>query len=399
MEFYLTNVKSGDRLRIPIAPDRLSIKSGALSTSFTIIKKGETKIPRGTSVAGYSWNGVFPAQHMAGYSFVFDWQQPQKIVSLILQWQENGDTIRLLVTELSINVDVFIESFTYEYYGVGDCAYTINLAVRRELVVETVPAPTINNSSAGTSGLDVLQTGIVKTDGGNLNVHKEPSTSSTVIGSLENGSSVVILGKDGNWYIVPHPDGVDGKGYCYSSYIVFASYSGGGDYSDSSSSSSSGSGSGSGSSGKSGNKSGNNGSSGNYTVRSGDTLFAIAKAMLGDGNRWYEIYNMNKAAIDEVNKGKIISKYTIYAGMVLKLPEKKATAATSKSSNIVSSKNIQNVVSKVSSGITAAKNITSSKPSSKVIASKKLSTKASSDSSGKKKLTVSTSIFSSLIKK
>ena len=121
--------------------------------------------------------------------------------------------------------------------------------------------------------------------------------------------------------------------------------------------------------------------------------------MLGDGNRWYEIYNMNKAAIDEVNKGKIISKYTIYAGMVLKLPEKKATAATSKSSNIVSSKNIQNVVSKVSSGITAAKNITSSKPSSKVIASKKLSTKASSDSSGKKKLTVSTSIFSSLIKK
>lgn len=34
-----------------------------------------------------------------------------------------------------------------------------------------------------------------------------------------------------------------------------------------------------------------------YTVKSGDTLWAIAKRTLGDGNRWREIYNNNTGAI------------------------------------------------------------------------------------------------------
>lgn len=34
-----------------------------------------------------------------------------------------------------------------------------------------------------------------------------------------------------------------------------------------------------------------------YTVKSGDTLYAIAKTELGDGTRWREIYNLNVMAI------------------------------------------------------------------------------------------------------
>lgn len=34
-----------------------------------------------------------------------------------------------------------------------------------------------------------------------------------------------------------------------------------------------------------------------YTVRTGDTLFAIAKRMLGSGSRWREIYNANVSVI------------------------------------------------------------------------------------------------------
>lgn len=49
-----------------------------------------------------------------------------------------------------------------------------------------------------------------------------------------------------------------------------------------------------------------------HTVVSGDTLFFIAKRHLGDGNRWREIYNLNKDVI------KIPEK--IYPGQVFKLP-------------------------------------------------------------------------------
>ena len=53
---------------------------------------------------------------------------------------------------------------------------------------------------------------------------------------------------------------------------------------------------------------------GNYTVQSGDCLWNIAKAKLGDGSRWKEIYDLNT--------GKIESPNLIYPGEVLALPEK-----------------------------------------------------------------------------
>jgi nucleoid-associated protein YgaU len=52
-----------------------------------------------------------------------------------------------------------------------------------------------------------------------------------------------------------------------------------------------------------------------YTVVSGDTLYKIAKAQLGDGSRWREIYELNKDKITDPNK--------IYPAQVFKLPERK----------------------------------------------------------------------------
>lgn len=49
-----------------------------------------------------------------------------------------------------------------------------------------------------------------------------------------------------------------------------------------------------------------------YTVKQGDTLWAIAKKYLGDGNRYTEIYNLNKNKISNPN--------LIYPGQVLTLP-------------------------------------------------------------------------------
>lgn len=56
-----------------------------------------------------------------------------------------------------------------------------------------------------------------------------------------------------------------------------------------------------------------------YTVVSGDCLWNIAKKFLGNGAKYTEIYNNNKALIDARNAGKSVDKYTIYPGQVLKI--------------------------------------------------------------------------------
>jgi hypothetical protein len=61
-----------------------------------------------------------------------------------------------------------------------------------------------------------------------------------------------------------------------------------------------------------------------YTIKNGDTLWAIAKAELGNGAKWETIYKENKKAIDDAARkhGKNSSSYGhwIYAGTTLTIP-------------------------------------------------------------------------------
>ena len=61
-----------------------------------------------------------------------------------------------------------------------------------------------------------IRTGVVRTQGGRLNVRQLPSMSGTVIGQIPNGSSVLVLGKTGNWYIVSYNSL---EGYSFADYI------------------------------------------------------------------------------------------------------------------------------------------------------------------------------------
>lgn len=55
-----------------------------------------------------------------------------------------------------------------------------------------------------------------------------------------------------------------------------------------------------------------------YTVKKGDTLFSIAKRILGDGSKFKEIYATNKELIDSRNKEG--HRYNIHIGQRLVLP-------------------------------------------------------------------------------
>jgi LysM repeat protein len=57
-----------------------------------------------------------------------------------------------------------------------------------------------------------------------------------------------------------------------------------------------------------------------YTVKAGDSLWAIAQKYMGNGSRYPDLYNANKTTIDNRNKGTGNPKYTIYPGQVFTIP-------------------------------------------------------------------------------
>ena len=60
------------------------------------------------------------------------------------------------------------------------------------------------------------QSGTVVTEGGRLNIRNQPNLNSTVIGQIPNGSTVMIKGQSGDWYLVTY-NGIEG--YSYGPYI------------------------------------------------------------------------------------------------------------------------------------------------------------------------------------
>ena len=63
--------------------------------------------------------------------------------------------------------------------------------------------------------------GIVTTTSGRLNIRSAPSTGSTVVGSLANGSYVTLISQSGSWWKVEYANGK--FGYCHADYIRTAS--------------------------------------------------------------------------------------------------------------------------------------------------------------------------------
>lgn len=78
-------------------------------------------------------------------------------------------------------------------------------------VAEYLDVPFKTPDDVGTLG-----EGLVVTGGGRLNIRQAPNLSSDVIAQAPNGSSLTLLARDGEWYLVRR-NGV--QGYAYGQYI------------------------------------------------------------------------------------------------------------------------------------------------------------------------------------
>ena len=211
MDFYLT-APDGGRIHFPINPERVTVQTGTKLHTFEVITLGDVALPRGRELDRVEFEGLLPGRARSNTTMVKCWRAPNEIVKEIEGWKNGGEKLRLLITETTINLDVYVDSFRPDWSGGhGDAGDSIILVQARELIV---PVHEV------------------------LEIEPEPQPAA------------------------PRPAPPTPK---------------------------------------------------TYTVKSGDSLWAIAKRALGDGSRWPEVYEANKGVIGP-------NPNLIYPGQSFRIP-------------------------------------------------------------------------------
>jgi len=149
MDIYLTELENNDRIRFPMLPESISVQNANIFQSYRIMARGDVKLPFGQELTGFTWSGKFPGEARKNDPYVREWQSPHELLRLLETFRTEEKKLRLLITETSVNHDVYIRQLQGTFSGgYGDFSYNINMVLARELV--------INESGASASGAEAL---------------------------------------------------------------------------------------------------------------------------------------------------------------------------------------------------------------------------------------------------
>lgn len=166
MDIKLIPAGGGACFTFPSLPGKVQGKYGAKYQSFDIISQGTVKMPMGTDVAEFTWDGVFFGESKKDEPIVRknSWKAPCECVKTINGFIENGTVLNLIVTETWINVDVTVSSFQPRPVGAyGNIEYSITFVQKKPLQVystkelqnaKSLKKTKPRNGSGGLSGGD-----------------------------------------------------------------------------------------------------------------------------------------------------------------------------------------------------------------------------------------------------
>lgn len=165
MDIRLIPIGNGSKFTFPALPEKVQGKYAAKYQSFDIISLGTVKVPKGTDVAEFSWDGVFFGESKKNEPIVRkgSWLEPNDCVKILYDFMKNETVLNLIVTDTWINVDVTISSFQPRPVGAyGNIEYSITFVQKKALQIYTTNELKIatfvkktksrNDSGGGSSG-------------------------------------------------------------------------------------------------------------------------------------------------------------------------------------------------------------------------------------------------------
>lgn len=140
MNIKLIPIGDGSKFTFPALPEKIQGKYGAKYQSFDIISQGTVKMPKGTNVAEFTWDGVFFGESKKNEPIVKknSWKEPNECVKILYDFMKNETVLNLIVTETWINMDVTISSFQPRPVGAyGNIEYSITFVQKKSLQIYT----------------------------------------------------------------------------------------------------------------------------------------------------------------------------------------------------------------------------------------------------------------------
>ncbi|MGN7387720.1 LysM peptidoglycan-binding domain-containing protein [Sporosarcina sp. SAFN-015] len=147
IEFWLSFNSGAEKLRLPVNPPSLSVKSPFGNTDINITQFGEYTVIGERGAAELSFNSFFPREYNASYCEYADFPLPAECVRILERWRDERKPLRFVVTGTDVNFAVTIRDFSYEVQRAGspgDIYYTLSLKEYRFLDVQ----PTVVDVSA-----------------------------------------------------------------------------------------------------------------------------------------------------------------------------------------------------------------------------------------------------------
>ncbi|MDI6872284.1 MAG: LysM peptidoglycan-binding domain-containing protein [Bacillota bacterium] len=139
MDIYLLGDDFGT-FHFPVNPEEVTVAADKLVETVRITNLGEVGFPVGDRIGEIRFASFFPAEYDPGYCRFTDLPAPEEALKTLLAIRDAGKPVRLIITELPVNLLVLLPSLTYRVVGgePGDIHFETVFRAYREVKVRTV---------------------------------------------------------------------------------------------------------------------------------------------------------------------------------------------------------------------------------------------------------------------
>lgn len=163
MDIYITEIKSGRKIQIPVVPQEIASGSDGRFAQYEIMKRGEVRVSEGRYLIPVSWDGIFPGEKRKGEPWIRKWTDPKELDEIFSQWRDNGELLKLVITDTNINMDCKIAAYNpTNAGGYGDISYSVSFIEHVDLV--TVVTKNTSSSSGSSKSSNKSKTYTVKSN-------------------------------------------------------------------------------------------------------------------------------------------------------------------------------------------------------------------------------------------